>query len=345
MAEPVAADRNVDDDVRSILDEEVIRLPERYRAVIVLCDLEGKTRAEAAVALGCPAGTVAGHLARARRMLGRRLSRRGLSAAALVVPFANEAAAVPPALLSSTIRAATLHETGHAAFTEPVVALSEGTVKTMLWTRLIRSAVLFAAVCTVAVGGSVVRSALALAPDGSNAPAATAQRKKADRPDAGTRLKGELASVDAEKNSVTLTTRTFDRKAREATETRKTFAVTREAKIHQDEAPVKLGDLKLGHPTFLTLAEGAVVAITVEGGTGQGEFLSANIDRNTIAIIAGRDMARRVVHLLKETKVLDADGKPIRIQDLKRGTRLLLTRSVEDDNTAVRVQVMREGSR
>ena len=57
-------------------------------------------------------------------------------------------------------------------------------------------------------------------------------------------------------------------------------------------------------------------------------------------MIAGRDMARRVVHLLKDTKVLDAAGKPIRIQDLQRGMKLRFTRSVEDDNTAIRIQVM-----
>jgi DNA-directed RNA polymerase specialized sigma24 family protein len=43
------------DDLRVALDEELSRLPDVYRTVVVLCDLEGRTRREAAIQLGCPA--------------------------------------------------------------------------------------------------------------------------------------------------------------------------------------------------------------------------------------------------------------------------------------------------
>src|SRR4051794_225860 len=60
IPEPAMAEQDHRSDM---LDDEVIRLPERYRAVIVLCDLEGHTRKEAARHLGCAEGTVAGWLA------------------------------------------------------------------------------------------------------------------------------------------------------------------------------------------------------------------------------------------------------------------------------------------
>ena len=63
-------------DARRIIDEELNRLPDKYRLPIVLCELEGLTLDEAARRLGWPKGTVAGRLSRGRDILRRRLSRR-----------------------------------------------------------------------------------------------------------------------------------------------------------------------------------------------------------------------------------------------------------------------------
>src|SRR5262245_27696703 len=65
-------------DLRSVLDEELGRLPDHYRGVVVLCDLEGMTRKEAARQLAIPEGSVASRLARARVLLAKRLTRRGV---------------------------------------------------------------------------------------------------------------------------------------------------------------------------------------------------------------------------------------------------------------------------
>ena len=65
--------------LRSILDEELQRLPEACRATLVLCYLEGRTQDEAAIQLEMSKSTVRRHLDRGRELLGRRLARRGLS--------------------------------------------------------------------------------------------------------------------------------------------------------------------------------------------------------------------------------------------------------------------------
>src|SRR5436305_97347 len=68
-------------EVGRVIDEEVSRLPEKYRAPFVLFHLEGCTSAEVARELGCPVGTVESWLTRARARLRRALTRRGLTPA------------------------------------------------------------------------------------------------------------------------------------------------------------------------------------------------------------------------------------------------------------------------
>ncbi len=124
-------------DVRASIDEELGRLPERYRLPVVLCYLEGLTHEEAARRLGCPPGTIGVRLMRARARLRGRLVRRGLAplvAASAEALLSEETAraAVPPGLLEATIRTAT--GTGTAPATAAILA--RGVVRAMLRSKI-----------------------------------------------------------------------------------------------------------------------------------------------------------------------------------------------------------------
>jgi RNA polymerase sigma factor (sigma-70 family) len=86
-----------------IVQEEVRRLPEKYREVVLLCYWEGLTQEQAAHQLGCPIGTVRSRVARAREILRRRLSRRGLSATALLSELPGLAPRVSLSPVSSSL--------------------------------------------------------------------------------------------------------------------------------------------------------------------------------------------------------------------------------------------------
>jgi RNA polymerase sigma factor (sigma-70 family) len=128
-------------ELRGVLDEEIGRLPERCRAPVVLCHLEGKSYDEAARELGCPKSSVASRLGRARVLLRRQLVRRGitLSAAALATALGERAAAVPlpAALADKTVQAAPGVAAGKAktALSARAAALAEEAVKAMQGTR------------------------------------------------------------------------------------------------------------------------------------------------------------------------------------------------------------------
>jgi RNA polymerase sigma factor (sigma-70 family) len=148
-------------DLRPILDQEVGRLPAKYRAAFVLCHVEGYTNEEAARELGCPVGTVLSRLARARRRLRDRLIRRGvtLAAGSFVLALGGEAAAVPGELVRGAVRAAALSAAGKSlagSVSVEAAALAQGVVRAMLLTKVKMGVAVVVAASLVGGGGGVL---------------------------------------------------------------------------------------------------------------------------------------------------------------------------------------------
>ncbi len=100
-------------EMRRLLDRELVRLPDKYRVLVVLCDLEGRPRKEVARLLGLNEGTLSSRLATARSLLAGRLSRYGLaiSVAVLAALLAEESASAARLALpdwTSALRASAL---------------------------------------------------------------------------------------------------------------------------------------------------------------------------------------------------------------------------------------------
>lgn len=122
----------------------------------------------------------------------------------------------------------------------------------------------------------------------------------------------------------------------------KDFAVAKDALILQDNIKTKLADLKKGDRITLNLKGKSAVSIIADGGTVGGpiRYVSANEERNSVTVIAGRKDEKRIYHLVKQTEVMTDSGKVVRVKDLKEGTMLLLTLSVEDTNTVIQIQTI-----
>jgi RNA polymerase sigma-70 factor (ECF subfamily) len=144
MPQPRASDEETWQELLPLLDRELDRLPNKYRAAVVLCHLEGRTRKEAASQLGLPVGTLSGRLTTALRMLAKRLRRHGLalSVGALAAALTPKAASasIPASLVGATVKAAPLLAAGQAAsagiVSAEVAGLTKGVLRSMLLARL-----------------------------------------------------------------------------------------------------------------------------------------------------------------------------------------------------------------
>ena len=146
-------------ELRPLLDEEMEKLPEKYRTALVLYYLEGKTQEEAARELGCPVGTIQSRLGRGRKLLQERLTRRGLtlsagSFTAFLVAGASSST-LRAQLVDSTLKACLQFGSAAVLVSAPVAALVEGGLKAMLSTKLKIATALLLTVSFVAGAGAL----------------------------------------------------------------------------------------------------------------------------------------------------------------------------------------------
>jgi WD40 repeat protein len=171
-------------ELRAALHEELSRLPDRYRAPLLLCYWEGLTHEEAAAQLGWKKGAVKERLQRGRALLRGRLARRGLSLGAVLPAAMLAPAPAAPALLGRATVDAALHYAAAAGGRPPsseAASLADGFLKSLTLSRLTLGAATLLALAALAVGAAGYRALTPAAPDG-DPPGASPPVARAEQP-------------------------------------------------------------------------------------------------------------------------------------------------------------------
>jgi RNA polymerase sigma factor (sigma-70 family) len=338
MPEPAAGEQVLWDDLQPLLDQELSRLPDKYREVIVLCYLEGRTVKEAAGHLHVPQGTVASRLATARTLLARRLGRHGLAVtgAALAAELSRQAASagVPLSVVSSTIQAASLAAGSAAAagaLSARAVALTEGVLKTMLLSKLKIATAVLAALAVLGAG----TAALTRQVPAEKAAQQKASGKEAD-PKASEKKEGEkdvrevsgvVKGVNLGKSTVTIADAVG----------RKTVAVARDAAITIDGKPGELAGLQPGALVTLGLLADQKTASSVRGEAPHVFGVAKAVDAEKSTVTVEDKGAEKTFTVARGARV-EIDSKPGKLAELPPGARLILRRI--DPNTADSIQAV-----
>ncbi len=179
-------------EAQEILDQELARLPDQYRAPLLLCCLHGSTRDEAARNLGWSLATLKRRLKRGRDLLRERLAKRGLTLPAALTAVSIPALAPPslPAALAlttvETARSIALGQAGDAAARVSELAESAlSTLSPVKWKAVLAVVVVLGMIA----GGAGIAACLApvdhatvVVENGSAQRAATSPGKPATEP-------------------------------------------------------------------------------------------------------------------------------------------------------------------
>jgi small nuclear ribonucleoprotein (snRNP)-like protein len=158
-----------------------------------------------------------------------------------------------------------------------------------------------------------------------------------EQPAAPVMVRGKLESVDADRNIVTVSN--FSR--RDAQKTERTYPLARNVKVLRDGKEAKLRDLKKGGQVILTMSadQKSVASISVANATVSVHVKSVDATQNTIthSVETRQGKQDRTYQVSKDARIL-IEGKEIKLADLKPGTAVVLTLSVEDANTVVQIR-------
>src|SRR5262249_55908660 len=151
-------------DLQLLLDDELNRLPEKYRTPFVLCCLDGKSKREVAQELGWKEGTVSTRIGWARERLQQRLIRRGVALSAVLCATAISqnlcSAVIPPPLANATVEAAVLFAAGKTgkAMSAQAARLASGLLRTA-WLNSLKHAAAMALIFAAITVGAVAHHA------------------------------------------------------------------------------------------------------------------------------------------------------------------------------------------
>jgi RNA polymerase sigma factor (sigma-70 family) len=358
-------------ELRQVLDEELQRLPAKYRAPLLLCYLEGKTRDEAATQLGWSPGSVKGRLERGRDLLRSRLARRGLPLSVVLCATAlaeqGATAAVPASLASATIQASVGFVAGPAAgaaISAHVLALSQGVLQAMLLMKVKIATAALLVVTVLGLGTGIAVHQAQASRDGEIPTAVAAadekldraiqkrdeerksdkapreeERKDGERKKDAPEARGILKKLDLGKGTVTIqSTRDGEGGAE------RTYNLGgKNIKVTIAENPGKLSDLQEGLRVGLQLSvDDDVVAIRAEAPTLTVLLRRVDADQRTITITAGeRGGAEKSLKVGADARLV-VNGRAVKLSDFPAGMRVTLTMSL-DRNTVLAMLGGRRG--